>query len=354
MEVGILAIFQNYMGRMDDSEVINNEMRIAEQIEDLGFDKYWAAEHHFTDYSFSPDNLQWLSWLGGRTSKLKLGTGAVIVPWNNPVRIVEKFAMLDHMTNGRAVLGLGRGLARHEYEHFMLDMNDARARFDEGAKMIIEGLRSGIVKGDGPQYKQIETEIRPRPRSDVDGRLYCVGMSPDSVETCAKLGATLMTFSQKPWEMYVEETLKVYQQAFKKYHNREAPGPVTGDLMFCHENADTAKEMAKKYMSNYFLTIVQHYEIMSDHFKNISGYDHYATAGDLFKEVGLEVAAESYCDVQTWGTPEMILEKLEWRKKLMGEYQLTLISNYGGMSYEEASGSLQLFAKEVLPVIQKW
>jgi len=354
METGILAIFQNYMGRFEDADVIRNEQRLAEQIEDLGFDKYWAAEHHFTDYSFSPDNLQWLSWLAGRTSTLKLCTGAVIIPWNNPVRVVEKFSLLDHLSGGRAVLGLGRGLARCEYERFGLDMNDARGLFDEGAAMVIDALQTGTIKGNGPRFPQMETEIRPRVPGNIDGRFYCVGMSPDSVEKCAELGATLMTFSQKPWEMYVEETLKPYQDSFRNHHGREAPAPLTGDLMFCDKNAEVAKAKAMEYMTNYFLTIVQHYEIMSDHFKNISGYDHYATAGELFKEVGLEIAAQGYCDVQTWGTPEMILEKLEARKKLMGDFELNVTAYYGGMSIQEAEQSLGLFAKEVLPEIKSW
>jgi alkanesulfonate monooxygenase SsuD/methylene tetrahydromethanopterin reductase-like flavin-dependent oxidoreductase (luciferase family) len=354
MDVGILAIFQNYLGRFKDADVIQNEMRLAEQIEGLGFDKYWAAEHHFTDYSFSPDNLQWLSWLAGRTTTLKLCTGAVIVPWNNPLRVVEKFMMLDHMSKGRAVLGLGRGLSRHEYTHFGLDMNDARARFDEGATMILDALKTGFIEGKGPQFPQLKTELRPRPRAGVDGRFYCVGMSSDSVEKCAELGGTLMTFSQKPWEMYVEETLKSYQASFQKYHGRPAPAPLTGDLMFCHEDADKAKTMAMEYMSNYFLTIVNHYEFMGDHFKKIKGYDHYATSGELFKAVGMEIAAQSYCDVQTWGTPEMILKKLEARKKLMGQFELNVTAYYGGMDITTAEKSLKLFSKEVMPIVQKW
>lgn len=354
MNVGILVIFQNYLGRFKDADVVHNEMRLAEQIEGMGFDTYWAAEHHFTDYAFSPDNLQWLSWLAGRTSTLKLCTGAVIVPWNNPVRVVEKFVLLDHISKGRAVLGLGRGLSRHEYLHFGLDMSDARARFDEGAAMILDALRTGFIEGKGPQFPQLKTEIRPRPRAGVDGRFYCVGMSADSVEKCAELGATLMTFSQKPWEMYVEETLKVYQASFQKHHNRPAPPPLTGDLMFCHEDADQAKTLAMEYMTNYFLTIVKHYEFMGEHFKNIKGYDYYATAGEMFKAVGMEIAAQSYCEVQTWGTPDMILKKLEARKKMMGSFELNVTGYYGGMSIEEAERSLTLFSREVIPVVKKW
>jgi hypothetical protein len=107
-------------------------------------------------------------------------------------------------------------------------------------------------------------------------------------------------------------------------------------------------------MSAYFLSIIRHYEIMSEHFKDTRGYDHYANAADAFKAVGLETAAKVYCEVQTWGTPDMILEKLRWRRELLGGFELNLISYYGGMPVEMAEQSLRLFAEEVLPELHAW
>ena len=68
--------------------------------------------------------------------------------------------MLDHLSNGRAVLGLGRGLARFEYEHFGIDMNTSRDRFDEASRMIVDALDTGFIEGKGPFYPQLRTEIR--------------------------------------------------------------------------------------------------------------------------------------------------------------------------------------------------
>ncbi len=354
MEVGILAIFQNYLGRGRDEDVVRNEMRLAELAEPLGYDKFWAVEHHFTDYAACPDNLEYLAWLAGRTERIKLGTGAVIVPWNDPLRVAEKLAFLDHLSGGRAVLGLGRGLARVEYDHFGIDMGESRERFDEASRMIIEALDKGFIEGEGPYYPQVHTEIRPRPLRGFRDRLYAVGMSPDSVEQAALLGARLMTFSQQPWALFAEGPLTAYRESYRRHHGSEAPPPLTGDLVFCHANADRARELAMEYMVNYFLTIVDHYEIMSDHFKQVKGYDHYATAAELFAEVGLETAVRSYCDVQTWGTPDMILEKLRSRRELIGDFELNMICYYGGMPIEAAEQSLRLVASEVLPELHRW
>jgi len=355
VEVGILQIFQNYLGRGRDENVVRTEMRLARLAEELGYDKVWAVEHHFTDYAACPDNVAYLSWLAGCTERIRLGTGAVIVPWNDPLRVAEKFTLLDHVSGGRAVLGLGRGLARTEYHHFGIDMGESRERFDEGAQMILDGLEKGFVEGAGPFYPQVRTEIRPRPLRGVQDRLYCVGMSPDSVEQAARLGARLATFTQQLWEQYVEGPLKSFQETYRKHHGgAEPPPPLTGDLMYCHPDPAVAEEKGLEYMTNYFLTIVKHYELMSDHFKDVKGYDTYATASELFRQVGLETAARTYCSVNSYGTPEQLLENLRRRRELIGPFELNLISNYGGMSPDEAEASLRLFATEVLPEIQSW
>jgi alkanesulfonate monooxygenase SsuD/methylene tetrahydromethanopterin reductase-like flavin-dependent oxidoreductase (luciferase family) len=354
VKVGILGIFQNYQGRVSDAEHVQSELRVAELAEPLGFDSYWPPEHHFTDYSACPDNVQLLSWLAGRTSRIGLGTGAVIVPWNSPLRVAEKIALLDHLSGGRAILGLGRGLSRLEYRHFGIDMNEARDRFDEGSRMIVEALEKGEIEGAGPYYPQVRTQIRPRPLASFAGRFYCVGLSPESVEQAAKLGATLMTFTQMPWEMYASGPLAAYRKAFREHQHRDAPWPLTGDLMFCDASAERAEAMAREYMANYFLSIAGHYELMSEHFRDTKGYDLYANAADAFRAVGMEPAMNTYLGIQTWGTPLQILEKLEARRRLLGGFETLVIARYGGMSFDDAERSLRLFASKVLPEVQSW
>jgi len=354
MHVGVLLIFQNYLGRARDEDVVKGEMHIAELAEPLGYDSIWCVEHHFTDYSACPDNLQFLSWLAARTQHIKLGTGAVIVPWNQPLRVTEKTVLLDHLSGGRALLGLGRGLARIEYDAFGIEMSSSRDRFDEASRMIVDALDKGVIEGAGPYYPQAPIEIRPRPLSGFRERLYCVGLSPESVEQAADLGARLMTFSQQPWEIYRDGALATYRERFRKAHGTDPLPSLTGDLMFCHEDPGRAEALAHEYMSNYFLTIANHYELMSEHFKKAKGYEYYANASELFREVGVETSAEVYVGIQTWGTPKQILEKLRARRELLGETELIVLANYGGMPLETAEASLRLFAGEVAPELRRW
>ena len=132
MHFGLLSIFQNYRDEHDDAEIMRGELALARLADSLGYDSYWATEHHFFGYSMCPDNLQWLAQVAGCTERVKLGTGAIIMPWNDPYRVAAKMALLDQQSGGRALLGFGRGLSRREYERFDIPMGEARGRFDQG------------------------------------------------------------------------------------------------------------------------------------------------------------------------------------------------------------------------------
>ena len=103
-----------------------------------------------------------MTHLAALRPNIDVGTAAVILPWNDPLRVAEKVSMIDHFTNGRFRLGIGRGLARREFEAFRVNMDESRERFDEAAAMIVSALETGWMEGEGPHYKQPRVEIRRR------------------------------------------------------------------------------------------------------------------------------------------------------------------------------------------------
>lgn len=354
MDVGIQMIFQNHRGQSRDEEVVAAEMRTAMQAEPLGFAKLWPVEHHFTDYAACPDNTQFLSWAAARTERIGLGTGAFILPWNDPLRVAEKIVLLDHLSNGRAVLGFGRGLARCEYAGFGIDMGESRARFDEAAAMILTALDTGWIEGAGPFYPQARTAIRPRPLRGFRDRLYAVGMSPDSVEQAARLGARLMVFSQTPWESFAATTLVAYRETFERTHGRAAPPILTVDLMYCDEDAGRAEALAAEHMAAYYLAVLEHYEIRGEHFTAATGYEMYAAASEILRQMDVGDVARAYVAVQSGGTPRQILDALARRRELLGDFELSVIVNYGGLPFAAAARSMETFARHVLPELRAW
>jgi len=353
MRVGVQMIFQSWgYGDITDGQVVAEEVELGVLADQLGFDALWPVEHHFDDYSFCPDNTVLLANMAARTSQIKLGTGAVILPWNDPLRVTEKLALLDHLCGGRVLFGMGRGLSRKEYAGFGMSMDESRDRFDEAARMIIRGLETGVVEGDGPYFPQPATEIRPRPERSFRDRLYCVAMSPDSVEAAADLGARMVTFSQRPWPDQAA-ALDVYRTRFVAQHGREAEPPMVCDFVYCDRDRARAEAVAFEHIAGYLASVMEHYELDSDHLKDLRGYESYGSAVDMMKAIGHEKLASMYLDVNVWGTPDDIIGRLEARAEVLGDHDLTCCFRYAGLPFSDAEASMRLFASEVLPVVQR-
>ena len=175
--------------------MVRQEMKICEMLEPLGFDIIWSAEHHFDHYSVLPDNLQALTYLAGRTKAdpARIGGGDPALE-QSPHASPRKSACWA-LCDGRFVFGMGRGLARREYDVFGIDMSEARERFNEAAKMILKALETGVIEGDGPFYKQKRTAIRPRPTRTFTDRTLRRRDVAESAPIVAELGAAMMFFN---------------------------------------------------------------------------------------------------------------------------------------------------------------
>jgi alkanesulfonate monooxygenase SsuD/methylene tetrahydromethanopterin reductase-like flavin-dependent oxidoreductase (luciferase family) len=355
MDVGIQMVFASYGwdGQISDSQVWDEELRLARLADELGFDVLWSVEHHFYDYSFCPDNLQLMSYLAGVTSHADLGTAAVILPWHDPLRVTEQIAMLDHLAKGRFRLGIGRGLSRREFAHFRGTLGETRERFDEAAPMILEALRTGWIEGNGRFYPQPRTPIRPKPERSFEGRTYAVASSEDSVEAAARIKARMVMFADRPWPMRAAQ-IERHRELFRKFHNAEALPFLIADFCVCTPTMDGAEELARRHMGSFVDSNLEHYELLTGHFSKIKGYDAYAKKAELAKEAGRDGIVEAFLTAAVWGTPDRILRELETRRAAVGEFELCTSFRFGGTPYDLAERSLKLYAKEILPVLKSW
>lgn len=348
LTIGINLGFGKLHASLSDEQMYRGELEVAVAAESLGYDSVWVVEHHFSDYSLCPDNLLLLAHLAGRTSRIKLGTAAVILPWNDPLRVAEKALMVDTISGGRLLLGFGRGLSRTEYEPFRIPLGQTRDRFDEAAPMIFDALETGVIEGDGPFYPQPRAQLRPRPRASFLGRRYCVAGSPDSVVMAAKLRARMMSFIVRPVPDLMP-TFTRYRELYEAEHGVLAPPISLNVNMYCHEDDELARERHFRYVNRFFMSNVEHYEMAGEHFAGITGHERYAANAAHFREIGLEKAANDYAATALWGAPERILGQIEAIRDVLGDFELTLAPAFGGMPYEQARASLALFAREVLP-----
>lgn len=354
MQIGIVQIAQRYGYQdMSDAQVYDEEIRCAQLADELGYDLIAMVEHHFEDYALCPDNFVYLAHLAALTKRIKLMTGAVIVPWNlQPLRVAEKAALLDLLSGGRFVLGFGRGLARREYAQFGIPMEESRGRFDEAVPMILEALETGVMPAHTGQYfHQPRASIRPRPTTTFKGRTMQVAMSGDSILEAARHGFKMLQFSYKDPLTHRDE-VNTYAQAFRARHAAPPPIPFFIDFMVCDEVADRAAENAEKYVRTYLMSLISHYEMMGDHFPQ--GYEEYGQNAKALAEAGLDNMAAAYLAGQTWGTPQQILDKISARRATIGDYDGMYVVRFAGAPYAVAERSLRTFATRVMPELKSW
>jgi alkanesulfonate monooxygenase SsuD/methylene tetrahydromethanopterin reductase-like flavin-dependent oxidoreductase (luciferase family) len=315
MHVGMATVFQNPKKVHADREVYRNELRLADLAEPLGFESVWGVEHHFTDYTMCPDVLQFLTYMAGRTRQAKLGSMVVVLPWHDPLRVAEEVSMLDNISEGRLILGLGRGAGRVEFDGFRLSMDESRERFVESAEMLLRGLESGVCEYDGRFVKQPRAAIRPAPFKSFRGRTYAAAVSPESVPIMAKLGVGMLIIPQKPWP-------------------------------------EVAKEL-DGYRTAYRQAVLDHYQFQGDHLKTTKGYEYYGKMSEKIAAYGTDKVIEYFVNLQVSGTPEQCYEKILDVRRRVGNDTFVGVFSYAGMDYGEAERNMRLFGKRVLPELQK-
>lgn len=333
MDTGIQLLFARFgYEAMSDAQVWEEEIALSEMAEPLGFGSIWAVEHHFFDLSICPDNLQVLTYLAARTKQVSLGTAAIILPWNDPLRVAEKIAVLDQLSAGRLQIGFGRGASAREYAPFTgVKLEESRQRFSESAAMIVAALETGTIKGSGPFYPQTEIEIRPKPVGSFKGRIFVATTSRESIDACLAIGGRLLMTGDPDWSKRLE-SVDYYNNTFQEMYKTKPLPPKIHDLTYCHANPAIARERGEQYLSK----IVD------------SGLAAGLMTGSMDK------LRHDFTRANAHGTPDQILDQLEKRRKVIGNFDVGACFRFGGVPYEQARESMTLYAKEVLPVVKAW
>ena len=123
-------------------------------MDDLGYDVLWTAEHHFQreGYECLPNLIQLGLWLATQTERLKFGCAFNVLPMWHPIRLAEDYAMADIVTDGRVIMGVGRGYHTREVETFgapLLDADANRELFEEQLQLLLQVLQRGRLPPQG-------------------------------------------------------------------------------------------------------------------------------------------------------------------------------------------------------------
>jgi alkanesulfonate monooxygenase SsuD/methylene tetrahydromethanopterin reductase-like flavin-dependent oxidoreductase (luciferase family) len=224
--------------------------------------------------------------------------------------------------------------------------------FVEFGQTILEGLERGYCEFEGRMVKQERRNIRPAPFKSFRGRTYAAAVSPESMPIMAKLGIGLLIIPQKPWDQ-VTADLESYNRTYREVNRSEPPPPVLAGWVFCDQDADKAREGARKYIGAYYGSILRHYELLEDYLSNLRGYESYKT---VTKEKAtpelVNNMTEFFLNLQIYGTPEQCYNRILEFKKNTGAEAFTAIFSYGGMPYDLAERNMRMFAREVMPELK--
>lgn len=343
-----------------DWQVYRENLRLFDLAEPLGFDSVFSIEHHMTPYHMTPSGPQLLAYLAGRTERIGLGTALIVVPWYNPVRLAEQVCFLDNvMDEGRELwLGVGRGTAPREYQAMGIDQNEARDRFKEGIDILRLALTEERFSYHGQHYQRDNISVRPRPRrTDLVDRLYAGVITPQSLEITARMGLKLM-FTQSLSFEDVADKVTVFN-GFRAEEGLRPIHPIIVPNMFCASSVDEAAEYGTKAATTYATAATKHYEFAQpERFANIKGYEQWATLSrrsplaDPGRPSGEASSPPAAPPHGLFGTPDMLIERLQWIADNVRPSQVVVITNQGGVPGDAVERSLRLFAKEVLPVVQ--
>jgi len=352
MHVGMGVFFQGLEPGIADHEICRQGLALADNAEASRFESVWTAEHHFTEYHMMPNPIQFLTYMAARTSQVRLGTMVVVLPWHDPVRVAEEIAWVDTVSQGRVILGLGRGLGAIEFDNFRLEMGESRQRFVEYATAITHALDTGVLQSDGELYKQPVAQLRPPAFTTFRGRTYASAVSPESAKIMARLGYGLMLIAQKPWDTTVRETAE-YRELFRECNGHEPPQPVLVNFTAVHTDATRAREMHEQYTLAYAKSTVKHYDFTNPRLETVPGYEYYAGLRRNIEKHGLDTFSRFLADLQMSGTPSELVDMTTERVRALDAGGVVNVFGFGGMPSDDAKKNMDTYARHVLPKLRE-
>ncbi len=338
--------------RVSDAENMDNTLYMGGLVETLGFDSIWASEPYGSAYYIQPNPLQYLSYWAGRTNRVDVGTAVIVAPWWNPVRLAHEISMLDILLKGRRLhLGIGRGIAPHEYASLGYPIEESHKYFYDVINTIkaADGSERFSFKGD--IYDIPPTSIRPQARhkGDLTNNIKVAFTTEASGRLAAQNGLGQLFVAGDNLDDMTSQV-----QRFNKIRHElglSPDQPTTLLWMYCAETASEAEE-GWEYFYNQLTAAQHHYfEWNNPGFDGINGYEEYLKRQTA--DVGAADAGfAARRDTQPIGTPDQIIERIQAIQDSMSVETVVVHVFYGGMPRDKAEKSLRLFAEKVLPYVQ--
>ena len=336
------------------TETLNKRMHnIVEQVEyadQVGIDYAWMVEHHFVRHGgFLSANYAFLCYLAARTNRIRLGTGATVLPLNDAVRVAEQAATLDQLSNGRLDFGVGRGFIRDEFDAFGVPMRESRERVEEGVDLVKNAWSDAPLEYESKfRPKMSGLNVLPKPYQAPNPPIWnaCL-MSPESFEWTAREGHNLLYVAYHVDHPIATERIGWYTEALAKYGRNQNEHEVccVYHAYFLEDSDDQQlKQAVEGPMDEYAAAGIEAASKPPDP-EAYKGYDR--------REAGQQqLSFERYFPGRVvMGGPEQVVERIKELRRI-GITQVSFLIDFGSLSQNQIMKSLKVFGEKILPRVR--
>lgn len=310
-----------------EAQRIQDVVKIAEHAEQAGLDVFALGEHHNPPF-FSSSPTTTLAYIGAKTSKLHLSTATTLITTNDPVKVAEDYAMLQHLVGGRVDLMLGRGNTGPVYPWFGQDIRNGIPLAIENYRLLRELWENEVVNWEGP----FRTPLRgftstPRPLGDQPPFVWHGSIrSPEIAEQAAYYGDGFF-HNHIFWPpSHTKEMVALYRERFAHYgHGRPDQAIVgLGGQVFMRENSQDAVNEFRPY------------------FDNAPVYGGGPSLEEFSRETPLTV-----------GSPQQVIDRTLGFRDYVGDYQRQLfLIDHAGLPLKTVLEQIDLLGERVVPALR--
>ncbi len=187
-----------------DAELYADALQLAAEAERLGFDSVWTSEHHFVDDGYLPSLLPMNAAIAARTERVRVGTGLLLAPLHDPIRIAEDAAVVDLLSGGRLILGVGIGWREEEFEGLGVPLAERAPRLEEAVAEYRAAWRGDPV---GERIGRPNVPVRPVPARPGGPPIWIGGFADPAIRRAGRIGDGFMASDVTPSLLSAQVTM---------------------------------------------------------------------------------------------------------------------------------------------------
>jgi probable F420-dependent oxidoreductase len=308
-------------------------LELVRAVEKNGLDAAWVSEHHFASDGYLPALLPMLGAMAAVTTRIELGTGVLLAPFHDPIRLAEDFAVVDQLAGGRTICGLAIGWRDEEFREFGVETSTRTRRLREIVDVLRLAWNEGRFDYEGRHYSYSGVNVTPKPARTPP--ILIGGFADSAVRRAGRIGDGFIS-SRVPTSRLVE-TFEMAAEA-RAQAGHESP-PIVGVL----QNAFVTEDPERDWPM-----------VAAGIGHQLGVYSGWRSGTDV-PGVPLAVEAPDESSIRTstaYGTPEDVARQLGPLMRALAPYpeaHLVCRLHYPGMELEPAARAIELFGNEVAP-----